>query len=332
MKRLTPTLILIAVFCSMLLMPGVRIEAGSAAEQNDPDEFYDLLILGIDRRSYQNTGRSDVIIIVHCEPGKMTLFSIPRDTLAYVRRKYDKINHAFAYGQVKLSKSTIEHFLKFKVDNYIVIDFETFLTTVDVIKKVTDDGRLIGAENFLASGENLLKWLRFRGYRKGDRRRCQRHQLFMSRVFEYTQDIFIDQPLMFGQCMRTGLRIVETDLTYDHAEQLYSNYKDLDLDTDLERFVLPGYPSSRYRSNPAITQSRYESRNMPNFDSKVAAEGLEGEEAAKRKKALIKKWRGKNHLMNYYISKYNWSLVTYIRWFRKNEVTVNYKEVDTLRK
>lgn len=307
-------------------------EAPPAPAADQQSEYYDLLILGIDKRPYQKSGRSDVIIIVHCEPGKITLFSIPRDTLVEVRNGKDKINHAFAYGELNLSRSVIEHFLQFKVDNYIVVDFDTFLTTIDVIKKLTDDGRLIGADNFLISGENLLKWLRYRGYSKGDRRRCQRHQLFIKRVFEYTQNIYKNQPAIFGQCMKAGLKIVETDLTYDHAAQLLETYKNLDLEKDMERFVVPGAAAARYRANLNVSTAKYEAMNMPNFSAVVAAEGLEGEEAAKRKAALQGGWRSKQVLVNYYVPKYDWSLVTYIRWFRKNGITMNYKEEDTLRK
>ncbi len=335
-RRFIPSLALISVLSCLLLSSSLEPNKAYAKKKKKTteisEEYYDMLVLGVDRRAYQSTGRSDVMMIIHCEPGKITFFSIPRDTLTLVKGKYDKINHSFAYGGARLTKATVERFLKFKVDNYIVVDFQTFLTTIEVIKKLTDDGRLIGAENFLASGIDLLKWLRFRSLPKGDRRRCQRHQLFMKRVFEYTQDMFVGQPLMFGQCMKAGLKIVDTDLTYEHAEQLFDKYKAIDLEVSLERYVLPGYGTSRYRKSPAITRKRYESKHMPNFNAIVSGEGLEGEEAAARKKQLIKKWHRKHTLISYYIPKYRWSLDTYIKWFRKNGMQMNYVEVDTLRK
>lgn len=294
-RKYTITLILISILPAVFTIPFPPAESSAFS---GGDEFYDLLILGVDRRPYQKKGRSDVILIVHCEPKRLTFFSIPRDTRVMVRRRYDKINHAFAYGGVKLSVATIERFLKFKVDNYIAVDFETFLKTIEAIKKITMDGRLIGAENFLASGGNLLTWLRFRGLPTGDRRRCQRHQLFITRVFEYTLDMYIDQPLIFDQCMKTGLKIAETNLTYEHTEQLYETYKNIDLETDVERYVLPGYGKAEYKI-------------------------VEDEETGEKKRK-IKSW--------YYYPKYNWSLTTYINWYRKNGLTTNYKIVDTLRK
>jgi len=332
MKKSATILVITILTITLLpLLVGRGPQAGPRVD-GAPDEFYDVVIFGIDRRPHQKKGRSDVIIIVHCEPGRITLFSTPRDTLTRVRRRMDKINHAFAFGGVKLSIATIENLYKFKVDNYIVLDFETFLKTVDVISALTDGGRLIGAENFLASGENLLKWLRFRGLPTGDRRRCQRHQLFMKRVFEYTQDMYLEQPLLYGQCMKAGLKVVDSDLTYEHVAQLYETYKDIDVDEDIERYVLPGHGTSRYGKKPYMSRKRYERTYGPNFNAIIQKEGLTGAEAKKRKKQLRRKFQKEHKLVSYYMPKYNWSLMTYIRWFRKNNLAMNYKEVDTLRK
>jgi len=322
----------IAIFCVILLCP--LFAAGASPARNEvEDNYYDLVIYGIDRENPGQAGRSDVILIIHCEPGRVTLFSVPRDTLTRVNGRPNKINHAFAYGGVKLSRKTLEDFLDFRVDNYIVIDFETFLTTVDVIKKLTDDGRLIGAENFLASGENLLKWLRFRGLPKGDRRRCQRHQLFMKRVFEYTGDMFLRRPVLFSQCVKAGLKIVETDLTYEHVRELYEIYSGLDLESGLERYVLPGRSESRYVANPLYSKRYYEEKYAPDFEEVVSEQKTEDPETRREQiKKLETEWKSNHATADYYIPKYKWSLLTYIRWYRKHGYSMNYREEDTLRK
>ena len=104
----------VCAFLSVFLFWGTIFffaKTGAAANQNpkpavNNGEYYDLLIEGVDRRSYQATGRSDVIMIVHCEPDRITLFSMPRDSLVMVRGSLDKVNHAYAYGGIRLSKST----------------------------------------------------------------------------------------------------------------------------------------------------------------------------------------------------------------------------------
>lgn len=286
--------ILIIIIISMIPVFG---EVRAPAKVNEPqsiDEYYDLLVLGLDKRPGEKNGRSDVILIVHCEPGRITFFSIPRDTVAPIRGHKDKINAAFSWGNIALARTTIENFLKFKADNYIVIDFDTFKKTIDVIKALTDNGRLIGAENFLINTDNLLKWLRWRGMPTGDRRRCQRHQLFMLRIFDYTQSMYLKQRPLFEQCMKAGLKVVKTDLTYEHVQQLYETYKNVNLEKDVERYVLPGYGKAYYTAGETT-----------------------GEQ-------VLSGW--------YYYEKYNWSLESYIRWYRKYNIRMNYVEEDTLRK
>lgn len=308
-------------------------QSASSQGGKQQNEFYDLLILGIDRRPKQKAGgRSDVIMIVHCEPGHVTLFSIPRDTLVQVGKHKDKINHAYAYGGVKMSKATIERFLKFKVDNYIALDFQTFLTTIDTIKLLTDDGRLIGAENLLMNGENLLKWLRFRGVPTGDRRRAQRHQLFIKRVLQYAQDMYNHQPNLFAQCVKAGLKIADTDLTYEHVAELFETYKNFDIENQLERYVLPGYGQSRYAANKNVPPSIYQEESMPDLSAIDNDPNLTPEEKAKKKAEALAKWKSENQLVSYYIPKYDWSLVTYIRFYRSKGIRMNYVEEDILRK
>ena len=288
------------------------------------DPYYDILVLGIDRRPHQKTGRSDVILIVHCEANQVTLFSIPRDTLTKVRKHLDKINHAYAYGGINLSKASIENLLKFKVDNYFILDFETFLKTIDMVKTLTDDGRLIGAENFLISGDNLLKWLRFRTLPGGDWRRAQRHQLFFKRIMEYGQNMYRSHPTVFEQVIKGGLKIGTTDLTYAHIEKLMAVYKDYKVD-DTERFVLLGHPEMRLIGGdkpehripqPAIDPNAANNPQPGNDPNKppAAEEESDGNEAS------------------YFVPNNNWSLAQYLKHYRAKGLKINYKEVDTLRK
>jgi len=294
MKRITITIaILLLIICLAPVFGGAGSQ-GAGQQAQVVDEYYDLLILGLDKRPGEKNGRSDVILIMHCEPGRVTLFSIPRDTVVPIKRRRDKINAAYSWGGIALAKTTIENFLKFKVDNYLILDFDTFKKTIDVVKMLTDNGRLIGAENFLISGDNLLKWLRWRYLPGGDIRRCQRHQLFMMRVFDYTMNMYSRQRKLFEQCVKAGLKVANTDLTYEHVAQLYETYKNINLDKDVERYVLPGHGKAYYEAEDATSEQ------------------------------VLTGW--------YYYSKYNWSLETYIKWYRKNNMKMNYVESDALRK
>lgn len=294
MKFTTPRAAALLIASAMFAAFIFAVSPTATAETGYNTEYYDLIVLGIDRRPHQKSGRSDVMMIVHCEPGRITLFSIPRDTITQVGRKRDKINHAWAFGGLRLSKASIEHLLKFKIDNYIAVDFETFVKTIDVIKAMTDNGRLIGAENFLANANALLTWLRWRNLPAGDRRRCQRQQLFIIRVMEYTMDLHKNNPALFEQCVKAGLKVVDSDLTFEHLDKLYKYYENINFDRDIERYVLPGKGKTYYRTD---------------------------QKTGKRK---VKGW--------YYYPLYDWSLGTYINWYRANGISMNYKELDSLRK
>ena len=71
------------------------------------------LLLGLDGLSGGFKGkRSDAIMIasVNQDNGRLVLTSIPRDTYVYIEGKgYDKITHAYAYGQAQLTVETIEN-------------------------------------------------------------------------------------------------------------------------------------------------------------------------------------------------------------------------------
>lgn len=273
-----------------ILVATVELRAASASENASgyTGEYYDLLILGLDKREKEIRSRSDVIMIVHCEMDRISLFSIPRDTLIPINGKRDKINAAFTVGGVELAKKSIGQFLKFEVDNYIIMDFENFIGVVDSVKSLTNNGKAIGAEELLSSGPKLLGWLRDRDFPTGDRARCQRQQHFIKRVFELTQTMYKNQPILFSQCTKAGLKMVETDLTYEHVALLYKTYKDIDVENKLERFILPVTPKIYYDKDEVTGEKVLSSY--------------------------------------YYYPNYDWPLTTYLGWFRKNDLQMNYKE------
>lgn len=116
------------------------IEQGS---KKDADAFT-VLVLGVDQRPYDR-GRSDVMILMAVNPakGSVLMFNIPRDTRTEIvgYGAVDKINHAYAFGGVPMSLSTVENFLQFPIDYYIKVDMEGFTSIVDSLGGVTVDNR-----------------------------------------------------------------------------------------------------------------------------------------------------------------------------------------------
>ncbi|MGB9612863.1 MAG: LCP family protein [Candidatus Margulisiibacteriota bacterium] len=98
-----------------------------------------ILVLGIDAAFGH---RSDTIILLHVNPEKKeaTVISIPRDTLVVLpTRGLDKINHAFAYGGVDLSRKTVEEFLHINIPYYITVDLPGIESLIDKIGGIEID-------------------------------------------------------------------------------------------------------------------------------------------------------------------------------------------------
>ena len=75
-----------------------------------------ILVVGIDE--VDGTKRSDSIVVLHISAdGKnIRALSIPRDTRVSIDKVgISKINHAYAYGKIKLLKKTISDFYQYQL-------------------------------------------------------------------------------------------------------------------------------------------------------------------------------------------------------------------------
>lgn len=97
-----------------------------------------VLVLGVDNAGSVN--RSDTIMVANINPQKNTvsIVSIPRDTRVDIPgRGQDKINHAFAYGGIELTKKSVEEFLGIKVPYHVVIDIKGLENVINEVGGVT---------------------------------------------------------------------------------------------------------------------------------------------------------------------------------------------------
>ncbi len=109
-----------------------------------------ILILGSDQRSWDASGRSDVIILLNINPKtkKINLLSIPRDSRVEIPGYgYNKINAAYnslfyPNGGVKLSIKTVENLLGLpdgSIPYFAVFNFKGFKEVIDALGGVTID-------------------------------------------------------------------------------------------------------------------------------------------------------------------------------------------------
>lgn len=76
---------------------------------------FSVLVLGVDERA-GDKGRSDTILVLTVNPEKQStkMVSIPRDTYTEMvgRGFKDKLNHAYAFGGIKMAMDSVEQLLQ----------------------------------------------------------------------------------------------------------------------------------------------------------------------------------------------------------------------------
>ena len=97
---------------------------------------FTILLLGVDQRK-NDKGRSDTMIVLSVNPANNTIlmFNIPRDTRTDIvgHGTVDKINHAYAFGDVEMSILTVEQFLDYPIDYYMKVNMEGFERIINLI-------------------------------------------------------------------------------------------------------------------------------------------------------------------------------------------------------
>ena len=115
-------------------------------EQSDP---ISILLLGVDTGELGRTeqGRSDSMVVATINPNtqQTTLLSIPRDTYSKIVgygdgvEYFDKINHAYAYGEIKMAIDSVQELLEIPIDYYVTINMAGLEKIVDAVGGIDVD-------------------------------------------------------------------------------------------------------------------------------------------------------------------------------------------------
>ena len=96
-----------------------------------------ILLIGEDYVDGSSRSDATILISIDRKSKKITLTSILRDSYTYMNIKgqdrYDKTNHAYAWGGAEKLVEVISDNYKIRIDHYAVIDFESFVAAVDEI-------------------------------------------------------------------------------------------------------------------------------------------------------------------------------------------------------
>lgn len=95
-----------------------------------------ILLLGLDARPGETTGRSDALLVVHLNPEQQTaaVLSLPRDLwVAIPGIGEGKINGAYVQGGAQTAAATVSQALAISIDQTVVIDFAGFDALIDAL-------------------------------------------------------------------------------------------------------------------------------------------------------------------------------------------------------
>lgn len=198
-----------------------------------------ILLLGIDNGAYgrsTDNGRSDTMLLLTVNPEKQKaqLLSIPRDTYTEIvgMNYYDKLNHAYAYGQAEMAINSVEKLFDTTIDFYVEINMTGLMEFVDAVGGIevtspltfTYEGRSFEkGKTELLDGESALRFARMRyDDPEGDYGRQKRQRMVIEQLVK--KMMTFSSITNFEQIMNAVSKNVKTDIPIRHIMALKNTY------------------------------------------------------------------------------------------------------------
>lgn len=227
----------------------MRDEQVAIGDATEPISF---AFLGVDNGAYgrqEEVGRSDAILVGTINPNtkQTTLVSIPRDTYAlmsgyeeeydYYQPFYDKLTHAYAYGDAEMAVNSIQELLDVPIDFYVEVNMQGLIDIVDALDgiEVTSPLTFDYEGHYFEEGEtyelNGTEALAFARMRKtdpqGDTGRQVREKIVVKGILDKIMSL--STLTNYQSILDTMEENVKTNLTFDDLVDLRSGYgKSLD--------------------------------------------------------------------------------------------------------
>ncbi len=171
-----------------------------------------VLLIGADSRKGTNSGNTDVMMLVSLNKKTKTikLVSFMRDSYLYIDGKNNsycaKLNAAFSMGGPECLLETIENNYKIEIDDFVMVNFESFKAIIDAMGGVTVDVKKYEAnytnseynlsmpygENVTLTGEEALMFCRIRGCdADGDVSRTRRQRQVINAIMDRVKNASI---------------------------------------------------------------------------------------------------------------------------------------------
>lgn len=218
------------------------------------ENFITILLIGRDKVGLN----TDVLMLMSYDTknNKVSMMSIPRDTMVNVSRKNKKINSAYAQdgkGDLDELMAEVESVVGFRPDFHILVSVDAFVELIDEIGGVTVD---VPVDMYYSDPEQDLKidlkqgvqtldgydamgFMRFRAtYARGDLERIDMQHIFI--------DAFMDKLVSPSTLAKIPdlaailVKNVDTDLTVGNLIWMAKKALGMNLAEDFHIFTLPG--------------------------------------------------------------------------------------------
>ncbi|MDN4495117.1 LCP family protein [Ureibacillus aquaedulcis] len=195
-----------------------------------------ILMLGVDERE-GDVGRSDTMIVLTINPetNDTKMLSIPRDTRTEIigHDTTDKINHAYAFGGIEMSRQTVENLLEIPIDYVVQVNMESFKDIVDIVGGITIQNDLeftAGNADFpmgtiTLNGEEALGYVRMRyDDPEGDFGRQNRQKKVIQAISQSA--LSVDTALNYKSIFATLEDNVRLSASFDELLTIQKGYQD----------------------------------------------------------------------------------------------------------
>lgn len=197
-----------------------EVDESLQASLDKINSMQNILLVGIDARPGQSTGRSDTMIIVTVDTERNTIkmMSLMRDIYCPIPgHGNNRLNAAYVFGGPELLMQTIEQDFKIEIDNYVTVNFSMLANIIDQIGGITltveseyymdrinavikEDNKVLGIDvndglltqpgEQVMTGKQAQAYARYRyGTKDGDFGRTNRQREVIQKIFEKLTDL-----------------------------------------------------------------------------------------------------------------------------------------------
>ncbi len=220
------------------------------------EDFYTFLLLGTD----DGNGNADTIMVASYDVkyNRISVLSVPRDTLVDVSRTVKKVNAAYGMGGVTQVLDELQPILGFRPDHYIKVDLRAFVKIVDLLGGVSfyvpEDMHHNDGAGFIIdlkqgtqwlTGEQAMQLVRYRGYANADLGRMQTQQKFLQQLTK--QVLSWSTVPKINQLAEIFVQHLDTDLSASELAYFGTCALTLDFSGDVSFATLPGDSAVHYQ-------------------------------------------------------------------------------------